>query len=29
MAWGVKLTPEEIETQTRHSVRLFLHGILH
>ena len=29
MAWGVKLTPEEVETQTRHSVHLFLHGILH
>ena len=29
MAWGVRLTPEEVELQTRHGVRLFLHGILH
>lgn len=29
MAWGVKLAPDEIERQTRSSVRLFLHGILH
>jgi len=29
MAWGVELSPEEIERQTRVAVRLFLHGILH
>ncbi|MDE2597777.1 MAG: TetR/AcrR family transcriptional regulator [Sphingomonadales bacterium] len=29
MAWGVRLSPEEIERQTQHSVRLFLHGVLH
>lgn len=29
MAWGVQLTPEQIERQTRSNVRLFLHGILH
>ena len=29
MAWGVKLSPEEVELQTRIAVRLFLHGVLH
>jgi len=29
MAWGVPLTREQIEAQTVHGVRLFLHGVLH
>jgi len=29
MAWGVPLSPAEIERQTTIGVRLFLHGILH
>ena len=28
MAWGVQLSTEEIERQTRNNVRLFLHGVL-
>ncbi len=28
-AWGVKLTEEDVERQTRYGVRLFLHGIMH
>ena len=29
MAWGVKLSDEEVALQTRIAVRLFLHGVLH
>ncbi len=28
-AWGVSLTEEQVERQTRTNVRLFLHGVLH
>jgi TetR/AcrR family transcriptional repressor of mexJK operon len=29
VAWGVSLTDEQVERQTRTNVRLFLHGVLH
>ncbi|MFM6933350.1 MAG: TetR family transcriptional regulator [Novosphingobium sp.] len=29
VAWGVALTDEQVERQTRTNVRLFLHGVLH
>ncbi|PLK26219.1 TetR/AcrR family transcriptional regulator [Novosphingobium sp. TH158] len=29
VAWGVQLSEDEVERQTRNAVRLFLHGILH
>lgn len=29
IAWGVTLTEEQIDRQTRTNVRLFLHGVLH